>query len=78
MLDSSNDICCCYCCWTAVPAGLQDLPCSGYVDAKPYFVCDPWDIGEGVFYQIYAAVFFTVAQMVGTRIQGRGGTSLAI
>ncbi len=56
----------------AWPIGLDDkekLPCAGQVDTKPYYVCDPWDLDRGLWYQVYAAVILTIAQMLGTRIQ---------
>jgi hypothetical protein len=53
------------------PAGLNNhlVPCEGYLDTKPYYVCLPWELGEGVVVQIVACIFLTIAQMVGSRIE---------
>ena len=53
------------------PAGLNNhlVPCEGYLDTKSYFVCRPWELGEGVVVQIVACIFLTIAQIVGSRIE---------
>jgi len=53
------------------PAGLdnQILPCAGLLDTKRYYVCRPWELGQGVVVQIVACIFLTIGQMVGSRLE---------
>ena len=52
------------------PVGLDNkvLPCAGMLDTKRYFVCSPWELGQGVVVQIVACIFLTIGQMVGSRL----------
>ena len=55
------------------PFGLENesTPCTGNIDTKQYYICAPWEIGDGAIVMIVAAAVNAIALMVSTRVRTR-------